>query len=560
MLTHLHIKNFVIIDELQMEFQTGFTVLTGETGAGKSIVIDALDLGLGARAEQTVIRQGAERCEITLTFSIANIPTAKSWLQENDLLDEDECIIRRTISNDGRSRSTINGIQSPLQQVRELGSLLINIHGQHEHQALLKREQQRELLDNFAGHSSFCSQIAAIYQNWRNTQQKLAQLLDPKQDQQAKQELLRYQISELDELNLADDETSQLEQEQKLLSQAEHVIAQCQTALTLMADGDESNALHLLHEAMRHLEQGQDLHPKINAATKLLNDAIIQVQESETELRHYVDHFEFDPKRLQIVETRLSQIYQLSRKHKIQPAIFNQHLTDLKQQLKNIEQADVQIEQLRQNLTQFEADYQVIARKLSDSRNKAAAKLEKSVTQLMQKLGMAGGKFKINFETLKADELTSFGAERVEFLVSANPGQAPQPLNKVASGGELSRISLAIQVIAAQIDQSPTLIFDEVDVGIGGGVAEIVGRMLRQLGQQAQVLCITHLPQVAACGKQHWRVEKQTQKNLTTTQINLLNAKDRIEEIARMLGGIKITAQTMAHAEEMLQQKEIATV
>ncbi len=560
MLTHLYIKNFVIIDQLDLEFHAGFTVLTGETGAGKSIIIDALDLGLGTRAEQTVIRQGAERCEITLTFFVAKIPAAKSWLKENDLLNDDECIIRRTISNDGRSRSTINGTQCPLQQIRELGNLLINIHGQHEHQALLKRDQQRELLDNFGRHTTLCEQTTAIYQSWRNTQQELEQLLDPKLDQQSKQELLRYQISELDELNLSEDETTQLEQEQKLLSQAEQLVAQCQTALNLIADADDNNALHFLHEAARQLYGSQDLHPKIHAATKLLNEALIQAQEAETELRHYVDHFEFDPKRLQAVETRLSQIYQLSRKHKIQPKAFNNHLAQLKAQLADLEHVDVRIEKLQQTLIQLKSDYNAIANKLSDSRTQTGAKLEKAVTQLMQKLGMAGGKFKINFEALKSDELTSFGAERVEFLVSANPGQTPQPLNKVASGGELSRISLAIQVIAAQKDQSPTLIFDEVDVGIGGGVAEIVGRMLHQLGQQAQVLCITHLPQVAACGKHHWRVEKQVQKNLTTTQINLLNAKDRVEEIARMLGGIKITAQTLAHAKEMLQQPEGSVV
>jgi DNA repair protein RecN (Recombination protein N) len=550
MLNYLAIKDFAIIEQLEMEFQPNFTVLTGETGAGKSILIDALEIALGGRAENHVIRSGAQRCEITLSFNLQKIPTAQSWLEQNELTSDDECIVRRTISADGRSRCSINGHTCPLQQLKELGSLLVNVHGQHENQALAKREMQRELLDGIANNEMLCKQVKAIYQQWSQTKQILETLQTNTQDREARREFITFQLQELLALALGENEVNELDQEHKKLSSSEQLLNASQLTIQNLSESEESNVLSLLHTSITHLEKAATIEPKINNAAKLLNEAIIQIEEASHELRKYVESFELNAERLTWIEQRLNKIHELARKHRIKPNELFVLTQNLETELKHLEQGEGNRQQLEEKLTALEKQYNQIAQQLTHSRQQAAEKLTKNVTTQMQKLGMRGGKFAAQLE--KIEIMNAHGAERIEFLVSANPGQPPQPLNKIASGGELSRIGLAIQVIAAQEDNTPTLIFDEVDAGIGGGTAEIVGQLLRTLGNKAQVLCITHLPQVAAQGHHHWQVQKTTQKNTTKTQIHALNEKEKIQEIARMLGGVKITEQTLAHAKEML--------
>lgn len=551
MLTNLHIKNFATIENLEIEFQSGFTILTGETGAGKSILIDALQLALGERAENYVVRPGAERCEIAISFDLKNIPAARKWLIEHEMASHEECIIRRVITTDSRSKSFINGSACPLQLLRELGDLLVNIHGQHEHQALLKKDAQRELVDNFAEHSALCQAVLHSYQQWRKTKDEIENLLQGK-NQQHKLELLRYQAQELKELALTENEIKKLEEEHKKLANAEQIITTCQNVLNLLHENEHSS-IATLHETHRQLTNIRNFSNKIENAVEMIKQALIHSEEAANEIQDYLDSLEINTERLQWIENRLNLIYQLARKHHISATELNNFYEKLQQELQTLEHADEHIQQLQKTLIQIENEYQIAAQKLSQSRQKVAQKLAIAVTQKMQMLNMNGGKFAIHIEPVVDHEPNPHGLEKIEFMVSANAGQNLQPLHKVASGGELSRIGLAIQVITAQQDNTPTLIFDEVDVGVGGGTAEIVGTLLRSLGEKAQVLCITHLPQVAAQGHQHLRVSKKTIKDATYSQIESLEFSERIQEIARMLGGVKITEQTLAHAKEMLE-------
>lgn len=555
MLTHIHIKDFALIENLEIELQSGFTVVTGETGAGKSILIDAIELALGQRADNSIIRQGSERCDIALNFNIDNLPEAKQWLIEHDFASDNECIIRRIINNDSRSRSIVNGNNCPVQLLRELGNLLINIHGQHEHQTLLKRDKQRQLLDNFAGHSDLCQQVQHSYQQWRESQNALEKMQAANANRDGKLELLRYQVQELEELGLTVNETETLELEYKKLANAEQLINHCNTALNLLDEDEQTTALKQLHAAINQLEHIKSLDSKINNAAALLNQAIIQTEEATHELHGYLQGLELNPERLQWLEQRLNRIYELARKHRVKTNELSTLSKTFKTELQQLEHADEYLQTMQQQIAQLEKNYKQYAELLSTSRKQAAKKLAAAVTAKIQTLGMVSGKFDIQFDTVI--EINSNGAERIEFIISANKGQAPQPLHKVASGGELSRIGLAIHVITAQKENTATLIFDEVDTGISGGIAEIVGKLLRDLGKNAdsytQVLCITHLPQVAAQGHQHLQVQKQTLKNLTQTRIVPLSSAERIDEVARMLGGVKITAQTLAHAKEMLE-------
>jgi DNA repair protein RecN (Recombination protein N) len=553
MLNYLAIKDFAIIENLEMEFHSGFTVLTGETGAGKSILIDALEIALGGRAENHAIRHGTQRCEITLSFNLQKIPTAQQWLEQNELTSDNECIVRRIVSQDGRSRCSINGNPCPVQQLRDLGSLLVNVHGQHENQTLAKRDQQRELLDGIADNQTLGKQIKDIYLQWRQTKQTLEALQNNNKDRDARRDLLNFQLQELLALALGDHEVNELDQEHKKLANAEHLLNACQLASQNLSENDATNVLSLLHAAAVHLEKASQLDPKILNAAKLLIEATIPIEEAANELRDYVESFELNAERLTLIEQRLNKIHELARKHHIKPHELVTLTQNLQTELKQLERGEDNRQQLEEKIIELEKHYKKIAQQLTTSRKLAAEKLTKMVTAQMQKLGMRGGKFSVQLETM--DEINMHGAERIEFLVSANPGQPLQALNKVASGGELSRIGLAIQVISAQQDNTPTLIFDEVDAGIGGGTAEIVGQLLRSLGNKAQVLCITHLPQVAAQAHQHWQVKKTTQKNTTETHIQELKKTEKIQEIARMLGGVKITEQTLAHAKEMLMEK-----
>ncbi len=568
MLQHLNIKDFAIIADLALDLKAGMTVLTGETGAGKSILIDALQYALGARADASMVRYGCERADISLSFSLKNIPAANAWLQEHELNTDDECILRRTISSDGRSKHFINGQLSPQAQVRELGELLVNIHGQHENQRLMQRDnqqqllddfatadtltksrQQQKLLDQFAHHADLLKRVQTLYQAWQTVQQKIAQLQQG-ENNTARLSLLEFQVQELTALNLQTNEYAALGLEHKQLANADTLLQHCEQALALLSENTDANIDTLLNATLHELHTQQELDPRLKNAYVLLQEAQIQIQEANHELNHYRDSVEINPERLAVVEQRLSILHDTARKYKVTPENLLALVTQLSTELTDLQQADKRIAELELEAQQLAADYATAAKALSQSREKAAQRFNAAVTQHIRELGMPEGDFKVQFEP--QTKLSAQGAEKIEFLISANRGQPPKPLSKVASGGELSRISLAIQVITASADNTPTLIFDEVDVGIGGGTAEIVGKLLRELSKKAQVLCITHLPQVAAQGHQHLQVSKTTQKNVTISQLQEIKEATRVEEIARMLGGVKITANTLAHAKEML--------
>lgn len=554
MLIHIHLQNFAIVESLDLELTDGLTVLTGETGAGKSILLEAMGLALGDRADNSVIRPGCERSDISLTFDTAHIPEAVTWLQEMELDAEDECIIRRTINHSIPSKSYINGQSVPLQIIRELGNILVDLHGQHEHQSLLRREAQRILLDDYAGHNDLLRQLATTYQHWTKLQDDLERLSQTKGNQDARLELLRYQVKELDDLALDTSELDELEQEHKRLSNANRLLETTAKILSLLEDNEQLSVYELLNEACAELQSLQTLDTALNSIGEMLNSAAIQVKEASSELRNYQTRLEPDPKRLDWIESRFADIYALARKHHLKPEELPKLLPTLKSELKDLAQADIHLENLQANIRQLENDYQIQARKLSQGRAKAAKQFSEAVSACMQQLGMDGGNFEISLAPLAKDKYSIYGMEHVEFMVTTNPGQPLKPLTKVASGGELSRISLAIQVIGVQGAGIPTLIFDEVDVGIGGRVAEIVGHQLRELSKHRQVICVTHLPQVAALGNQHLQIRKQADASHTVTHIQNLGPEQRIDEIARMLGGIKITEQTLSHAKEMIDE------
>ncbi|MDZ7802656.1 DNA repair protein RecN [Thiohalophilus sp.] len=555
MLTHIHIWNFAIVEKLDLAMDSELTVFTGETGAGKSILLDALSLALGDRADSGVIRHGADKAEISVTFSTEDAPDAEAWLAERELASENECIIRRTISSNGPSRAFINGKPSPIQSLRELGEMLVDLHGQHEHQSLLKRDIQRQLLDDYAGHQSLLLQLREVYQRWQQHKNELDELRQASSERDARLDLLRFQVNELETLALEESEPAELEQEHKRLANASQLLETSERVSQLLQDNDETNASQLLSQCSSELQQLADTDARLGTVAELLDSALIQVREAGSELRHYLDALELDPGRLSWVEQRLSDIHALARKHHVAVEELAGVLPQLQQQLESLEQADVQLGQLQQALDQAENAYRQLAQQLSEGRRQAATRLAEQATQSMQTLGMEGGRFDVQLQA-REEGFSPNGLERVEFIVSANPGQPLRPLSRVASGGELSRISLAIQVITAQDTRIPTLIFDEVDVGIGGRVAEIVGLQLRELATHRQVLCVTHLPQVAALGQHHFQVSKRAASDVTISEITELTPEQRVDEIARMLGGIEITDQTLSHAREMIDRAQ----
>ncbi len=555
MLTHLAIRNYAIVEYLDLELMSGMTVITGETGAGKSIMLDALGIALGDRCDNSVIRQGADKADILASFDLTHIPEAKAWLIEHDLANDDLCLLRRVINKDGRSRGYINGTPCPLGHLKLLGEFLIDIHSQHEHQSLLKLETHRQLLDDYAGSTVLADKVKHTALQWKQLQQKIHNLSNNSAEQQAKQQLLSYQLDELEKLALAENEVELLETEQKNLSQSDSILSACQQVLDMCAN-DEANILSVLGASVRRLSSFKEPVDGLSEATMMLSNAQIQLEEAITEINHFVDHFDVDPQRQQQVEERLDAIYSLARKHHVQPNELHVLTQQLKEELASIESGDEQLETLYENLEKLGKDYQKLAIQLSAQRKKAAESLAKAVQKEMQTLGMPGGLFNIVLKEMDSSEPSVHGLETIEFLVSGNPGQPVRALSKVASGGELSRISLAIQVITAQTSRVPTLVFDEVDVGIGGPTAEIVGKLLRKLGEKGQVLTVTHLPQVAAQGHHHLFVHKERTKNSTQTAVSLLDQTQRIEEIARMLGGVDLTKESLAHAEKLLQDSQ----
>jgi len=548
MLNYLHLRDFAVVEQLELELDSGLTVLTGETGAGKSIIVDALGLALGDRADSGIVRHGSKRTEISVSFDISNNTPARLWLTDNELDNEDECLLRRSVNSEGRSRAWVNGTPVPVQQLRGLGDLLVNIHGQHEHQTLLKRDQQRQLLDQFADHKPLLEGVSLAYRHWQALQHEYEQLTQAgNRDQQL--DLLRFQVQELETLAISSDEIQALGDEHKRLANADRLLEGCQQVLLAIDNEDNSlcrdlsHIIGIMHELHHH-------DPSLEPIIELLNSATIQIDEAGSELRHHIDGLSLDPERLQQIDQRLGMIHDLARKHRIVASELPELQVRLTDELNQLEHAEQRLEVLQQEIDQAVSDYHDAAAALSKSRNKAARALASEVTSTMRPLGMPDSLLAIDIQT--QENFSRFGLDRIEFLVATNPKQPPKPLTKIASGGELSRISLAIQVITATDSSVPTLIFDEVDVGIGGGVAEIVGQKLRQLGNNSQVLCVTHLPQVAAQGHQHLFVNKSRTHNNASTTITTLDDKNRQNEIARMLGGVEITKQTLAHAREMI--------
>lgn len=554
MLSHLHISDFTIVQSLNLELRDGFVVLTGETGAGKSVVIDALSLVLGARAEAGVIRQGCERAEISASFTLKPDSDAALWLKENELFEDGECTVRRIIYTDKPTKGFINGRPVPMQMLRELGDRLVDIHGQHEHQSLLKRDAQRQILDSYCELDAEVGQIETLYREIQALEQRLTSLQTQSADRSARIELLQYQVQELEALALEENEIPKLEEEHTRLANGATLLGGVQSVALTLYDNEDGTVSQLVGHCVQKLESLSDHDPNLGEIASLLNEAVIQVDEAASQLHHYLDRLELDPARLQWLDQRIAAIHDLSRKHHVDQGELLNVLQRLKTELEDIEDFDVNLAKLEEERVQKLARYHELAERISEGRRSGGDRLAHTVTEHMQELGMPGGKFEISLAPLPEGELGAHGKERIEYLVSANPGQAPKPLTKVASGGELSRISLALQVVAAEIGKVPTLIFDEVDVGIGGRVAEIVGLQLSQLGKNRQVLCITHLAQVAAQGDSHLQVQKVTDGNSTSTTLQLLTAAERVSEIARMIGGVEISEQTLAHAEDMLSR------
>jgi len=554
MITQIQIRNFAIVDELELPLRKGMTILTGETGAGKSILLDALDLALGGRADSGVIRHGNKRAEIAVGFDISSRPAIKQWLLDNEVDDDNECLIRRTASTDGRSKGFINGSPVPMQSLRELGEQLVDIQGQHAHQSLLKRDMQREALDDFASHQELVATVKEYYLELKHLREQQAQLLHNKEERESRIELLTYQTQELDELSLEENELDQLNEEQSRLAHLNQIEEGCERAIFALHESEEQAITQQINQVIAQLEKLQQFDPKIETVLRMLNDGLIQIEEGSNELRQHLSGMEMDPERLEWVDTRLGQIHDLSRKHRINPKELASLHETLSTELEQLLKASDQSNNLDELITGAEQAYFDATKKLTAGRQKEAKKLEKQVTENIHQLGMPNGEFVIDFTAL--ENISAAGQERVEFQVTMNPGQPLKPLTKVASGGELSRISLAIHVITAATGRIPALIFDEVDVGIGGGTAEVVGRMLRDLSKDRQVLCVTHQPQVAALGHQHLQVNKFTSENTTKASVHELNNKQRIDEIARMLGGIEITSQTLSHAKDMIKRSQ----
>ena len=556
MLSRLHIQNFAIASEAEVELSHGMTVLTGETGAGKSILIDALDLVLGDRADINVIRHGADRATINASFILSDSSPALGWLKTQGLDDGDECHLRRIISAEGRSRAFINNAPANLSSLKELGEMLIEIHGQHEHQSLMKPAKQRQQLDTAGDYHELLSDIAALATDIKQRQQALDELQSNINENSAQLELLRYQIQELEALDIAGLDIPELIREHEQVSNIDSLRILTFNTLQQLTDADENSVNYQINQLITQLEPGGESSVELKSARDLLQDLNALTVEARSALQKMQDKLEADPQRLIELDNLLGQLHELARKHHIQIEALANLYDEKRQQLEQISQDESDIDGMQAMLVELKEHYHSMAAQLNAKRLATAKALSLAVTDNMQSLGMQGGRFEIQVKYSNSkDRISAHGLDEIDYLVSANPGQPLQPVSKVASGGELSRISLAITVICASSNNAPTMIFDEVDSGIGGGIAEIVGKQLLSLGQQRQVLCVTHLPQVAAQGHHHFRVVKTSTDEHTESRVIALDDDTRVQEIGRMLGGVEITAQSLAHARELLDVK-----
>lgn len=552
MLTHLAIKQFTLVENLELDISQGFTVITGETGAGKSILLDALGLCLGDKADGQAVRHGADKAELSALFDVSQLPQAQAWLAERDLT-EDECCLRRVVYKEGRSKAWVNGSVVTLAELRFLGELLINIHSQHAHQSLLKKETHRQLLDNVGHLQPLAASVGQYYQQWLNCKQQLAHSQANYAAQQARLELINNHLEELEKLALKTGEYENFEQEYDYLANYESLMHDSQQALTLLDEGEQPISRQL-QQALRSIEAHQARSASLANVCTSLQSALIEIKESSRELNGFLAHQDLDPQRLAWLEGKISEAQRLARKHKIMahelPALQQRLTTEQQQQ-----QQAQDLTALEQAVEQAQDHYLKAAEQLRQARQAVAPQITEQVTAHLRDLSMPNTQLSYQFKPL--DKPSRDGLDEIELLFSANLGQQLQPLAKIASGGELSRFALAVQVIQAQHSAVPVLVFDEVDVGISGGTAEVVGNLLRTLGERAQILCITHQPQVAAKGHSHWQVQKYTQHDKTLSRVIELNRQQRIEEIARMSGGLVVSQETLRHAERMLDTKSL---
>jgi DNA repair protein RecN (Recombination protein N) len=556
MLAHISVKNFAVVKQIAVDVAEGLTAITGETGAGKSIAIDALSLCLGDRADAGSVRKGAEKAEIVVHFDITKVPLAKAWLEENELLQEDnpnECFIRRLVSNEGRSKAFINGVAVSLNQLKSLGQHLVSIHGQNAHYQLLKPDNQRKLLDSFAAHKALLNDVAVTYDALKQKQQLLKQLQAAQKQRTDRKNLLEYQVQELDEYSIGENEFAQLELEHKRLSNSQTLLEQAQISFYQLYEGEEFNALSAIQSSVDNLSELQEHDPTLGPIVDMLNEAAIQIEEASQEIRQYCDHLEIDPMKLQQVEQRYSEAMELARKHHVKPeGLYAMHM-QLAEEYAGLLKDEGNLSALTKECEKNKDDYEKAARKLHASRTESAKGLAGKIESHVKDMNMQHAKIFIDVDYNESAAPSAHGKDEVLIKVTTNPGQPADALDKVVSGGELSRIGLAIQVITSSGNQVPTMIFDEVDTGISGPTASIVGRLLRKLGEVSQVVCVTHLPQVAAHGHNQVFVTKLTDGDTTETKMLRLTENERVNEIARLLAGDKLTDTAIANAKDLLK-------
>nr|VFJ42824.1 MAG: DNA replication and repair protein RecN [Candidatus Kentron sp. DK] len=560
MLAHLTVRNFAIVEHLELTIRAGMTVMTGETGAGKSILVDALGLALGGRATGGIVKAGCARAEVSAVFELSPWPAIQAWLREREL-DEDfegdehpaiECILRRSVAADGRTRAHINGRPVPVQTLRELGERLVDIHGQHAHQSLLKSNIQRDVIDAYAGNGADRGAIAGLYADWKAKGEEIARHAGDHEDHGARLEWLRFQVEELRALDLSRGEFESLDEEHRRIGHAAEITGTCHTILDRLEAEPGNAALVRVETSLRLLDDLIAFDDRLEEIRALLDTAGIHLREGAEALRQYANRVDMDEERLRWLESRLATLHDVARKHRIPPTELMAFLEQSETEIQRVEQSATLLSSLREERAEIECRYRDLALGLREKRMRAAAEFSEEITANLRQLGMPGGRMEVIVSPQDEHRPAPAGSDEITFAVTMNPGQPAKPLAQVASGGELSRVALAIQVLVSTGTAVPTLIFDEVDAGVGGQVAEIVGRRLRELGRTRQVLCVTHLPQVASQADHHVKVQKQVADDSTKTALTALTGEERVREIARMLGGVEITEKTLAHAGEML--------